>query len=194
MPRTLSESDGNLFFKLFLPMLDYVNDRFRVVPGLHDITGAKSLEILKVKKIADRIWQDTALIDEYTANRELPVDHKRILLSWKNKINSKFAVDRHLSNGSIFIDLKDCKVYQVCGIKSDWEEMFGDFPLPIVIDAVLIPFRDVIITDGLIHPYLDFTIGPDYRKDLKILYREAKESGQVIKALGPAHGPEKPFL
>jgi len=45
MPRTLSESDGNLFYKLFLPMLDYVNDRFQIVSGLHDIAGAKSLEL-----------------------------------------------------------------------------------------------------------------------------------------------------
>jgi len=183
MPRTLSESDGNLFFKLFLPMLDYANDRFRVVPGLHDIAGAKSLEISKVKKIADRIWQDTALIDEYTANRELPGDHKEIILSWKNNIYSKFAVERHLAKGSIFIDLQDSRLYQVCGIKSSWEEMFGDYPLPIIIDAILIPFKDVIITDGLVYPYLNLLIGPGYRKDLKNLYMEAKESGQVIRTL-----------
>ena len=85
MPRTLSESDGNLFYKLFLPMLDYVNDRFQIVSGLHDIAGAKSLELSKVKKIADRIWQDTELIDEYAANRELPGDHKEMNYGvWSN--------------------------------------------------------------------------------------------------------------
>ena len=61
--------------------------------------------------------------------------------------------------------------------------MFGDYPLPIIIDAILIPFKDVIITDGLVYPYLNLLIGPGYRKNLKNLYMEAKESGQVIRTL-----------
>ncbi|MEF9840488.1 MAG: hypothetical protein RSD97_05640 [Lachnospiraceae bacterium] len=45
---------------------------------------------------------------------------------------------------------KDEKVYQVGGIITDIEEMFYCAPKPLMVEATLMPFRDVIITDGLI--------------------------------------------
>ena len=39
----------------------------------------------------------------------------------------------------------------VKGLFSTWAEMLGDSP--VLLDAVLIPFRDSIISDGLVVPY-----------------------------------------
>ena len=45
------------------------------------------------------------------------------------------------------------KVYQSIGIISSWEEMFFGAPMPFMVDATLIPFRDSIISDGFVMPY-----------------------------------------
>ena len=40
-------------------------------------------------------------------------------------------------------------VYLVKGLSASFEDMFWDKPLPLMIDATLLPFRGMIVTDGL---------------------------------------------
>ena len=182
MPRTLSEADADLFYQLFFPLLGYVNEKHRIVPGLRHIMPGMSIRAEDAKEIADKLWEDPGLIDRYLEERTLPEDRRSILLSWKKRRKDEFFVERHLAKGSIFIDPHDSSVYQVCGIRSDWEEMLDWCPLPVLVHAVLIPFRDVIITDGLVfsEPML---FGPGVRSMLKETYMEAKSAGEVIRTL-----------
>ena len=76
---------------------------------------------------------------------------------------------RHLKKGSILISMENEEVYQVCGIKSSLEEMFYYAPLSLMIEVTLIPFRDVIITDGLIMPY-NILIGRTMARTFKDVY------------------------
>ena len=183
MPRTLSEADADLFYQLFFPLLGYVNEKHRIVPGLRHIMPGMSIRAEDAKEIADKLWEDPGFIDRYLAERTLPEDRRSILLSWKNRRQGTFLVERHLAKGSIFIDADDSSVYQVCGIRSDWEEMLDWCPLPVLVHAVLIPFRDVIITDGLVFSEPGLMFGPGARKMLKDVYMEAKSAGVVIRTL-----------
>ena len=56
--------------------------------------------------------------------------------------------ERHLKKGSIFISTKGERVYLFNGIIDSWEDMLSGVPTPIIVDAVLLPFKDCIITDG----------------------------------------------
>lgn len=56
----------------------------------------------------------------------------------------------------MLISMEDEKVYQVAGIMSSLEEMFQYAPMPLMVEATLIPFRDVIITDGIVMPGFSF--------------------------------------
>ena len=49
---TLSEKDGQLFYKLWLPLLDYVNEKCKVNKNVKDMANAKSLNPQEVKEIA----------------------------------------------------------------------------------------------------------------------------------------------
>ena len=51
---------------------------------------------------------------------------------------------------------------------------------PVLIDAVLIPFRDSIISDGLVVPYPVY-FGKDARADFKDAYMNAKRN-QTIRS------------
>ena len=48
---TLSEKDGQLFYKLWLPLLDYVNEKCKVNKNVKDMANAKSLDPQVVKEI-----------------------------------------------------------------------------------------------------------------------------------------------
>lgn len=179
----LSEKDGKLFYELWLPLLDYVNEKCKVNKRLKNLTNAKSLNPKEVKEIANVLWENVTLIDRYLEERgeNLPEDHKSIIAGWKRRVQGSFIMERHLKKGTIFIS-EDEKVYQVSGIISGWEEMFFGAPLPLFMEATFIPFRDVIISDGLVIPY-NITIGTNMKKQFRDVYMNAKKTDSLIRSL-----------
>ena len=180
---TLSQEDGQLYYKLWLPLLDYVNKKYRVNRKLKSIATAKELDPAEVKKVADKLWSNVSVIDEYLKeNVDLPEEQKEIVRSWKRRIQGKFMMERHLKKGTIFISLDNEEVYQVSGIISSLDEMFYGAPMPLIIEATFMPFRDVIISDGLIMPYNIF-VGGGMKKMFKDIYMAAKKNGRIHQSL-----------
>ena len=52
---TLSQEDGQLYYKLWLPLLDYVNGKYQVSSQLKNIATAKVLDPEEVKKVANTL-------------------------------------------------------------------------------------------------------------------------------------------
>ena len=155
---TLSQEDGQLYYRLWLPLLDFVNRKYRVSSKLKNITEKKGLDPSEVKKAADRLWSDVTAIEDYLkANDDLPEEYKEIVRSWK-------------------------QVYQVSGIISSWEEMFYGAPMPLILEATFMPFRDVIISDGLVMPY-NVIVGGGMKRMFKDVYMNAKKSGRIHQSL-----------
>ncbi len=178
---TLSKEDGQLYYKLWLPLLDYVNEKYRVRKEVKHMASASSLDPNDVKAVANRMYENTAIIDEYLLlHHEMADEHREIIAGWKRCITGTFVIERHLKRGSILISAEDEKVYQVVGIISGLEEMFQYAPMPLMVEATLMPFRDVIITDGLIMPY-HLVLGSGVARNLKDVYLAAKKNGEIIK-------------
>ena len=55
---TLSQEDGQLYYKLWLPLLDFVNRKYRVNRKLKRIATAKELDPAEVKKVANKLWAE----------------------------------------------------------------------------------------------------------------------------------------
>ena len=87
-------------------------------------------------------------------------------------------MERHLKKGTIFISMENEEVYQVSGIVSSWEEMLFGAPMPLILEATFMPFRDVIISDGLIIPY-NIIIGGGMKRMFKDIYMDAKKNGSI---------------
>ena len=164
-------------------MLDFVNRKYRINRKLKSIVTAKELDPADVKKIANKLWSDVTIIDDYlNENSDLTDDHREIIRSWKRRIQGKFMMERHLKKGTIFISLENEEVYQVSGIISSWEEMFYGAPMPLVLEATFMPFRDVIISDGLVMPF-NILVGGGMKRVFKDLYLTAKKSGRIHQSL-----------
>lgn len=171
---TLSKEDGELYYELFFPLLDYVNKKYGVKKELKKIENVPGLSLSDIKAVANRMYEDVTVIDEYlTAHDEIPEENKKIIEGWKKCISGRFIIERHLKRGSMLISMEDEKVYQVAGIMSTLEEMFRYAPMPLMVEATLIPFRDVIITDGMIMPY-HVIIGGNMARTFKDIYMSAK--------------------
>jgi len=180
---TLSQEDGQLYYKLWLPLLDFVNKKYRINNKMRSIATAKNLNPIDVKEVANKLWSDVTIIDDYLNEKaDLTDDHREIIRSWKRRIQGKFMMERHLKKGTIFISLENEEVYQVSGIISSWEEMFFGAPMPLILEATFMPFRNVIISDGLIMPY-NILVGGGMKRMFKDVYMAAKKSGRIHRSL-----------
>ena len=175
----LSASDSRLYYDLWKPLLDFVNKKYHI-NDLKNIVQTKHLDVMKVKEIADYIWAHTSVIDKYLQKQNsLTEEEKEIVASWKRCISGRFILGRNLKKGSVFIHMETDQVYLVSGIITSFEEMFSFLDPPIMLEATLIPFKDVIITDGICFPY-QITFGPGARGMMKDTYMEAKKSRRLI--------------
>lgn len=134
--------------------------------------------------IAEYIWNNISVIDEYVSKKgtNLTDEDKEIVLGWKRFVRGKFIVERHLKKGSVFIKADDCRVYLVSGLASTWEEMLRFRRLPAIIETTLLPFKEVIISDGLIM-MSNISFGRGAAQDFKEAYMTAKGKGKIHKTL-----------
>ena len=172
----LEQSDAKLFYQLWFPLLDFVNRKYRVCPRAGRIDQTHGVDGRDAKEIADYLWSHIEVIEEYLAVAELPEEYAQIIAGWKQCKPGRYILERHLKKGSVFISTKDGAVYMVKGLFSTWAEMLGESP--VLLDAVLIPFRGSIISDGLVVPYRIY-FGKGAREGFKEEYMNAKRNHTI---------------
>lgn len=182
---TLRPEERATFFRLFLPLLDYVNQAYEISEVLGEQIRKGHPDIRKLGKVAGVLWANVERIDDFIAavqeQGEIDSEDQRLLESWKRPLTRKFVLERHLTRGSVFIDSKSEKVYLVKGLTDPWKELLWDVPIPCAIKATLLPFRDCIISDGLVAPY-PISFGAGYREVFRQIYMKAKQEGTIKTA------------
>ena len=183
---TLDTENARLFFKLFLPILDCVNLKCHVIENdekfMEKWTFSQVINVQSALKTANKLWSDDTLIDEYLAQAQLSDENKNIVSSRKKHISGKFILERHLKKGSIFISMNDEKVYLVKGLNSTWSEMLNGMPPPVLLNATLLPWKDVIISDGLVM-LTPVYFGKGYSTEFKEIYMNAKHHSAIFNSL-----------
>ena len=172
----LEQSEAELFYQLWFPLLGFVNKKYHVCPKTGRIDQKHGVDARDAKKIADYLWSHIEVIEEYLAAAELPNEYAQIVAGWKQCKSGRYILERHLKRGSVFISAEDGTVYMVKGLFSTWAEMLGESP--VLLDAVLIPFRDSIISDGLVVPYRIY-FGKGVREGFKEEYMNAKRNHTI---------------
>ena len=179
----LSKEESRTFFRLFIPLLTAVNRAYGISEDLDQQLRAGCPSFTELGEVAGALWEDISVLDEYIAQYSehvgLPDEDRRILEGWKHPVTETFILERHLSRGSVFIDTDTEKVYLVKGITQTWEEMIPGRTPPFPICATLLPFRNCIISDGLVSPQR-VSFGPEYRASFRQIYLNAKQNGTII--------------
>ena len=155
----LSEGEVERFYRIWFPLLHFVNQHRKLVPSFPKAWRNASVSPEVAVPLRDVLWEDDALREAFIAENptRLSQDDLALVESWQHRVSDNFFVFRHLKKYSVFIAGEDPVLgYGVLGITGPVEEVIGPY-LPIYVKAVLIPFEDRIIYDSLLAPTL-FTL------------------------------------
>ena len=174
------------FYRIWRPLLNFTNTNLQIFPGL-SVTGTKdNIDVNLALKVRDELWKNGNILDQFVEKNpaKLPSEDLAILRTWKYRRQGDFIIYKILKKHTIFISQdKTNDVFAVKGLYSPFEDIFGPY-LPIMVKTLLLPFNNVIITDGLFQSY-NVTFGPGIRSQFKNVYDNAKELGEIITTLLP---------
>lgn len=174
------------FYEIWRPLLRFANEELKVVPNLSGKGPKDSINANLAIKVRDALWKHKTILDKFIAINPAhlsPEDHL-IAMSWKYHRKGQFIIFKVLKKHAIFISQdKRADVFAVKGLYSSFEEMLGTY-IPALVEAVLLPFGNEVITDGLLQSY-NLMFGSGIRGELKEIYDDAKERGAIITTLLP---------
>lgn len=196
----LSPVDKDLFYNTYFSLIDYVNRKYGIIRRLNVLEEQDSINPEELNVIASKLWAnpkkeiDAYLAANHTAKHitnHQESEAEELLQSWKRRIKGRFVIERYLKQGTIFISITEKNenedaedagnvgdVYLVKGISLGYESMFRNEKLPLMVDATLLPFKNVIITDGLVAPYVVRFIGK-LKSAFKDVYLKAKHEDRI---------------
>lgn len=185
--RCLSTEQTARFYRIWFVLLHYVNERCHLVAPFPDIPGPGSVQPEDAMRIRDALWADDTLRERFMADNPARFSQADLaqVASWQHRLAGSFFITRALNAYTIFLtDHTPVHAYGVMGLTSPIEETI-EWPLPVIAQAVLLPFEGHIIYDSLLTSYTVF-LGPNIRRRLNDDYRNAKEREGIITSLVPA--------
>ncbi len=183
----LSSEGVERFFRVWIPLLHHVNVRLGLVPPFPATARADALGTNNAIVLRCALWQEGELLDDFVTENPagLSSDDLRLVTSWKHRVEGTFFVFRYLKRHTVLLpDGGPGCAYGALGLGTSIEQMLGN-ALPIMVEAVLLPFEGKIVYDSLLNPYT-ISFGAGIRARLKDDYRDAQERGQLITSLDPS--------
>ncbi|NJN21499.1 MAG: hypothetical protein HC812_10370 [Leptolyngbya sp. RL_3_1] len=179
----MTDADADLFFDLTWSLHCFVNHELRLIPDVHTREDYAALSAEDKSKVRSKIYSQPEFIDRYIlANPdEISNEHLAIVKQWQHFVEGEFYIERFLKHHTIFIS--EDKVYGVLGLHQEIEQFYPKSHLPAYVKTVLLPFRRIIVYDGLMQGYNLF-FGGGIKSSLKAAYMQAKQNGKIITALG----------
>jgi hypothetical protein len=181
----LEPQDVELFFKLYWALMFFVNQRLQVIPDAlasPDAFGALSPEVCL--KVRDAFLDHTDLLQSFVGENpaHLSDDELDLVRSWQHLVHGKFYVFRELKKHTVFLSTdKEPVAYGVLALSQPFEKVIGPY-LPVLTQTVLLPFKGMIVYDGLLNSYR-ISFGPGIRRSLNESFREAKKRQGIVTSL-----------
>jgi hypothetical protein len=176
----LSVEERTIFFKNWLKLLTFVNNKYKIVKGFGTPKSPLGLNPNELIQIRNKLWENSFLINEYLDTAKINNTEKSIIKSWNKYIKGKFLFLKSLKKYSIFIDFDNKKNYGVHGISSPIIDIMPY--LPVMIQTVLIPFNGKIIFDSLIQRD-NISFGRNMRQSFNEEYIEIKRKYGIINSI-----------
>ncbi len=185
--------EGKLFYDLYAALLSFVNGKLKVIPEqFSDSKGYTALPPGKRIVVRDALFLHRELLDQFIQENpvNLSANKLAIIAGWKHAVIGQFYIFRYLSKYAIFLNTDEPKkAYGVLALADPFEELVGPY-LPRLIHAVLLPFKDKIIYDGLLSGH-NITFGGGVKRRLNEEYKEVKEAFGIITSLPEGELPPK---
>lgn len=177
----LSKQEAEVFYKILNELIYFANSRFKVIENLSSPKEGK-WNINDIQKIVDNIFLKPEIIISFCSENPslLNKEELELVKLWKTFIKDKFVAFKDKEKTIFFSSEKEPKAYEVYGIFDDFFDMvpFG----PIMVEAVLIPFKEKIIYPGLFKPFA-VTFGGGFKQGLMQDFQLSKNKFGIISSL-----------
>ena len=178
----LRPEETSRFYRVFGAILRHVSLRTEGVPEIPPNWKASEVPLEDTMKSRDVLWDDPGLLRSFVEENPAGLEGADLDLasSWEHRLKGNFIAVRHLRKHSLFIGSGD-RVYAVLGLVSPLEDVVPSPPA--MVETILLPFEDRIITDGLFRRY-SVTFGPGTRRGFDETIRSARERNRIVTSLG----------
>ena len=80
----LTEAQAKLFYNLWIPLIDFVNRKYKLRKDFYGMDSPQGLPLDVVRIISEKLWEDTSVIDEYITKNEqnMSAEHIIIVRGW----------------------------------------------------------------------------------------------------------------
>jgi len=180
----LSPKDIELFYKLFHSLLVYINEKHPALVGLNSRDDFPKFPLEEISNLRDKLYEHPDLMDSFIEENPFGFSPEEldIIRSWHHFVQGSFYIFRYLKKYTIFLGTEEpAKAFGVIALNSTFEEMVGKY-LPIMAEAVLLPFKNQIIYDSLFAPY-QISFGGNIRRRMNQDYNRAKARFGIITSL-----------
>lgn len=177
----LPEAEIKLFYKFYNPLLLYAARKTGQVKNIALTGEIKQIPFKKLNDTRAALYGPGDLFEAFIAENPMKFSPEELktVRSWKNFIKGKFYVVRYLKEYAVFLTgAASAKAYGVHCLYSPFEDVIGS-DLPILLETVLLPWRDKIIYDGLILPF-NIHLGSGVQQGIEDSYRRAKVQHGII--------------
>ncbi len=175
----LAEESARLFFRLYISLLFYAG-RMMDARGIGNIDAFANLSKEKKMEIRNKMLENIHLIDSFVAENPFNFNPEEIAIvrGWKNFVKGEFFVVEYVEGGALFLQpAKKPKAYCVLALNDPFEKMTNGVA-PLMVEAVLLPFKGRIVADGMISA-MNISFGDGIRKVIESDYNGAKEEGVI---------------
>jgi hypothetical protein len=187
----LELQDVEQFFRLHRTLMFFVNQRLKVIPNKlatpEDFAALSPGVRLKVRdSLNANLDLIQSFVDENLAH--LPEDELDIVRSWRHLVHGKFYVFRELAKYTVFLSTNSPPIaYGVLALTQPFEDLIGPY-LPVLTQTVLLPFKGMIVYDGLMSSY-NISFGPGIRRNLNEDFKAAKVRHGIVTSLPMSDEP-----
>lgn len=172
------------FFDIWGKLIYFVNKVEKIVPKIKkpdDIWDANQQEILKIR---DHLFKNPAMFDKFIKENpfKMSQDQLNSVSDFRFAISRSFIIYRSLKKYTVFLTMDEpCEAYGVVGFHRPIAELINQ-PLPAMVETVLLPFKDKIVSDG-IYSGMRLIFGPGFKKRFNLNYKVAKEVFGIVTNL-----------
>ena len=143
-----SEQESSLFYRLYLSLLEYVNELFNVTKlSIKELDYVDQSDLFQVRTL---LFSHPEIIDRYISeNPHYFTSYELAIINqFKDGIIDEFLILKNTSDYTIISD--EQTVYAIYGLVNHLKEIYPNSSLPQVCRLALLPYKHKIIFDGLL--------------------------------------------
>lgn len=179
---TLDKAEYYQYINAHLRLLYFVGVKEQIIPATATFADFRAYGLHQKFRCRQALYNKMELLDAYIEDKKQTLSDAdlEVISAFPKRISSTFIILKCLSKHAVFIDTNDNTFYAVKALSDPFQLMFDYFPA--MCKTTLVPFRDKIIYDGFIEPYL-ISFGFNLKGSFQQLYKKAKNNKAIISKL-----------